>query len=200
MSGTGCCYDNAVTERFFWSLKDEWTSTKAFEMTMARSEAYSQVYRDLLKPRASSSRLVTNLQTTSKPITPRLLRRNKDSPPLSESPYSCFMACRSQHGRSARLLTSQEQFRRAGRDLRRAKAHRWVVPSKIGGRTDTIDKDTQRLATNRKSNRGRLSSDFRARRRALAADECSDDDDLRLTIRTSQGRGQRVAVRLASLK
>jgi hypothetical protein len=41
----------------------------------------------------------------------------------------------------------------------------------------------------------RLSPDFRARRRALAADEYSDDDDLRLTIRSSQGRVQRVVVR-----
>jgi hypothetical protein len=40
---------------------------------------------------------------------------------------------------------------------------------------------------------GRLSPDFRARRRALAIDECSDDDDQRLTIRTSQRQGQRVA-------
>jgi putative transposase len=26
MSRTGCCYDNAVVERFFWSLKHEWTN------------------------------------------------------------------------------------------------------------------------------------------------------------------------------
>ena len=26
MSGKGCCYDNAVMERFFWSLKQEWTN------------------------------------------------------------------------------------------------------------------------------------------------------------------------------
>ena len=25
MSRTGCCYDNAVMARFFWSLKHEWT-------------------------------------------------------------------------------------------------------------------------------------------------------------------------------
>ena len=39
----------------------------------------------------------------------------------------------------------------------------------------------------------RLSPDFCAGRRALAIDECSDDDDQRLTIRTSQRQGQRVA-------
>ena len=26
MSRTGCCYDNAAMERFFWSLKHEWTN------------------------------------------------------------------------------------------------------------------------------------------------------------------------------
>lgn len=31
MSRTGNCYDNAVMERFFWSLKHEWTKHEAFE-------------------------------------------------------------------------------------------------------------------------------------------------------------------------
>lgn len=31
MSRTGCCYDNAVAERFFWSLKQEWTNHETFE-------------------------------------------------------------------------------------------------------------------------------------------------------------------------
>lgn len=30
MSHTGCCYDNAVMERFFWSLKHEWTNHRSF--------------------------------------------------------------------------------------------------------------------------------------------------------------------------
>ena len=31
MSRTGCCYDNAVMERFFWSLKHEWTKHHKFD-------------------------------------------------------------------------------------------------------------------------------------------------------------------------
>ena len=30
MSRTGCCYDNAVVERFFWSLKHEWTNHSSY--------------------------------------------------------------------------------------------------------------------------------------------------------------------------
>jgi putative transposase len=30
MSRRGCCYDNAVMERFFWSLKQEWTNHQRF--------------------------------------------------------------------------------------------------------------------------------------------------------------------------
>jgi putative transposase len=30
MSRRGCCYDNAVMERFFWSLKQEWTNHESF--------------------------------------------------------------------------------------------------------------------------------------------------------------------------
>ncbi len=30
MSRTGCCYDNAVMERFFWSLKHEWTKFETY--------------------------------------------------------------------------------------------------------------------------------------------------------------------------
>jgi putative transposase len=31
MSRTGCCYDNAVMERFFWSLKHEWTKHESYD-------------------------------------------------------------------------------------------------------------------------------------------------------------------------
>jgi len=31
MSRTGNCYDNAVMERFFWSLKHEWTKHESFD-------------------------------------------------------------------------------------------------------------------------------------------------------------------------
>ena len=30
MSDTGCCYDNAVMEQFFWSLKHEWTNHRSY--------------------------------------------------------------------------------------------------------------------------------------------------------------------------
>ena len=30
MSRKGCCYDNAVCERFFWSLKHEWTNHRSY--------------------------------------------------------------------------------------------------------------------------------------------------------------------------
>lgn len=30
MSRTACCYDNAVAERFFWSLKHEWTKLESY--------------------------------------------------------------------------------------------------------------------------------------------------------------------------
>jgi putative transposase len=42
MSRTGCCYDNAVMERFFWSLKHEWTN---HESSHNLEEARLSVFR-----------------------------------------------------------------------------------------------------------------------------------------------------------
>jgi len=41
MSRTGCCYDNAVMERFFWSLKHEWTKHEQFaDLEAARMSVF----------------------------------------------------------------------------------------------------------------------------------------------------------------
>ena len=44
MSRTGCCYDNAVVERFFWSLKHEWTKFEKFEdLGQARTSVFKYI-------------------------------------------------------------------------------------------------------------------------------------------------------------
>ena len=44
MSRTGCCYDNAVMERFFWSLKHEWTNHEEFlELEDARHSVFRYI-------------------------------------------------------------------------------------------------------------------------------------------------------------
>ncbi|MDA8563886.1 IS3 family transposase [Mariniblastus sp.] len=44
MSRTGCCYDNAVVERFFWSLKHEWTKFESFEnMDQVRASVFKYI-------------------------------------------------------------------------------------------------------------------------------------------------------------
>lgn len=44
MSRTGCCYDNAVVERFFWSLKHEWTKFEQFEdLDQARMSIFKYI-------------------------------------------------------------------------------------------------------------------------------------------------------------
>ena len=53
MSRTGNCYDNAVTERFFWSLKHEWTKHEQFADLEVGSAECVQVHRNLLQSRAA---------------------------------------------------------------------------------------------------------------------------------------------------
>lgn len=44
MSRVGCCYDNAVCERFFWSLKHEWTNRVVLaDLTAARASVFKYV-------------------------------------------------------------------------------------------------------------------------------------------------------------
>jgi len=44
MSRTGCCYDNAVMERFFWSLKHEWTNHEQFaDLEAARRSVFKYI-------------------------------------------------------------------------------------------------------------------------------------------------------------
>jgi putative transposase len=44
MSRTGNCYDNAVAERFFWSLKHEWTKHETFrDLEAARLSVFKYV-------------------------------------------------------------------------------------------------------------------------------------------------------------
>ena len=44
MSRTGCCYDNAVMERFFWSLKHEWTKHRRYEdLEQARMSVFKYI-------------------------------------------------------------------------------------------------------------------------------------------------------------
>lgn len=44
MSRTGCCYDNAVMERFFWSLKHEWTNHAEYaDLEAARFSVFKYI-------------------------------------------------------------------------------------------------------------------------------------------------------------
>ncbi len=44
MSRTGCCYDNAVMERFFWSLKQEWTNHCVYaSIAAARASVFDYI-------------------------------------------------------------------------------------------------------------------------------------------------------------
>lgn len=74
MSRTGCCYDNAVMERFFWSLKHEWTK--------------HEEYADLEETRLSVFRYIETFYNSE-----RLHQTlNYQSPDQFESKYSQQLA------------------------------------------------------------------------------------------------------------
>ena len=52
MSRRGLCYDNAAMERFFWSLKHEWTKHEQFENLAVVRLQRVQVHRNALQSRA----------------------------------------------------------------------------------------------------------------------------------------------------
>jgi putative transposase len=85
MSRTGCCYDNAVMERFFWSLKYEWTGHENFpNLEEARLSVFRYI-ETIYNPQRLHQTLGYLSPTSSKPFTPRPPRRNY-RPPVSESP------------------------------------------------------------------------------------------------------------------
>ena len=44
MSRAGCCYDNAMMERFFWSLTLEWTNHHAYpDLAAARPSVFQYI-------------------------------------------------------------------------------------------------------------------------------------------------------------
>jgi putative transposase len=44
MSRTRCCYDNAVMERFFWSLKHEWAKHESYvDLAAARLSIFRYI-------------------------------------------------------------------------------------------------------------------------------------------------------------
>jgi putative transposase len=58
-SRTGCRYDNAVTERFFWSLKHEWSHHKNFQNLADARLACSATSKPFTIPSVYTRRLAT---------------------------------------------------------------------------------------------------------------------------------------------
>jgi len=77
MSRRGNCYDNAAMERFFWSLKHEWTNYIEPTMRFTKmGQQRDQACSGTLKRSTTTSEFIrpwaTKPPTNSKPITPRL--------------------------------------------------------------------------------------------------------------------------------
>ncbi|MEZ6073142.1 MAG: IS3 family transposase [Pirellulales bacterium] len=71
MSRTGNCYDNAVAERFFWSLKHEWTKHETYaDLNSARLSVFKYIDVFYNRQRLHQS-LGYKTPSSSKPKTPR---------------------------------------------------------------------------------------------------------------------------------
>ncbi len=71
MSRTGDCFDNAVMERFFWSLKHEWTNHEPFaDLDAARLSVFKYI-ETFYNPVRIHQTLRIYPQTNMKPKTPR---------------------------------------------------------------------------------------------------------------------------------
>ena len=72
MSRTGCCYDNAVVERFFWSLKHEWTKHESSRISKRRGSACSSTSKPFTIPcgfiRRSATYPPTKFETDYAPV------------------------------------------------------------------------------------------------------------------------------------
>jgi putative transposase len=92
MSHAGSCYDNAAMERFFWSLKLEWTNHESFaDEAAARLSVFKYIQTFY-----NSVRLHKTLGTIPQPIRsrPRLgICGVNNAPPLSESHGLTQCAC-----------------------------------------------------------------------------------------------------------
>jgi putative transposase len=71
MSRSGECYDNAVAERFFWSLKHEWANHESYEhLEAARLSVFKYIERSTIAS-GFTRRWATRVPISSKPNTPR---------------------------------------------------------------------------------------------------------------------------------
>jgi putative transposase len=85
MSRTGECYGNAVAERFFWSLKHEWTNNETFDnLESARLSVFKYVeifYNTVRLHQSFGYKSPEKFETEYAPV----LAAQKLAPPLSES-------------------------------------------------------------------------------------------------------------------